>query len=121
MIKFKLKGSCVKDLDDCCVSTSSMSVGVSIGVLTLQDVNKAVMFSISLAWQLGRTVEWARKIHSNVLQAIASQQNGKILLVGKVSSCALLCGLYLIIHVHVVLQEKCVCSGPLQSTQSPCT
>ena len=62
-----------------------MSCAVSIGVLTLQDVlNTTILFSLSVAWQLGRVVECARRTHSNVLQAIARQQSGTVLLVGKV-------------------------------------
>ena len=62
-----------------------MSCAVSIGVLTLQDIlNTTILFSLSVAWQLGRVVECARRTHSNVLQAIARQQSGTVLLVGKV-------------------------------------
>ena len=56
-----------------------------MGVLTLQDVlNKAVLLSMSMAWQLGRAVRRAQLTHSSVLQAIAAQQNGVVLIVGKV-------------------------------------
>ena len=62
-----------------------MSAGVSTGVLTFQDVlNTAVLFSLSMAWQLGRAVKWARLTHNSVLQAIANQQHGIILVTGKV-------------------------------------
>jgi len=67
------------------IPNSRMSCAVSIGVLTLQDVlNTTILFSLSVAWQLGRVVECARRTHSDVLQAIAKQQNGTVLLVGKV-------------------------------------
>lgn len=62
-----------------------MSCGICLGVLTLQDVlNTAVLLSMSMAWQLGRAVKRARVSHTSVLEAIAEQQNGVILIVGKV-------------------------------------
>ena len=65
-----------------------MSCAVSTGVLTLQEVlNTTILFSISMAWQLGRAVMRAQTTHSDVLQAIATQQSGKILIVGKVRVC----------------------------------
>ena len=63
-----------------------MSCGVSLGVLTLQDVlNKAIPLTMSMAWQLGRAVRRAQVAHTSVLEAIATQQNGTVLIVGKVS------------------------------------
>ena len=62
-----------------------MSSGISLGVLTLQDVlNKAIPLTMSMAWQLGRAVRRAQLSHSSVLEAVATQQNGIILINGKV-------------------------------------
>ena len=62
-----------------------MVCGISAGVFTLQDVlNKTVLLSMSMAWQLGRAMRRAKLNHSSVLEGIAAQQNGTILIVGKV-------------------------------------
>ena len=62
-----------------------MSAGLAIGVLDYKEVlSKTVMFALSRAWQLGRAVMRARKSHSNVIQAIVTQQNGMGLIRGKV-------------------------------------
>ena len=58
---------------------------MSAGVLTLQEIlNKTVLLSQSMAWQLGRAVRRAQINSSNILEAIVAQQNGTILIVGKV-------------------------------------
>lgn len=65
-----------------------MSCGISLGVLTLQDVlDKAIPLTMSMAWQLGRAVRRAQLSHSSVLEAVATQQNGIILINGKVENC----------------------------------
>ena len=62
-----------------------MICGISAGVFTLQDVlNKTVVLSMGMAWQLGRAMRRAKLNHSSVLEGIAAQQNGTILIVGKV-------------------------------------
>lgn len=62
-----------------------MVCGISAGVLTLQEIlNKTVLLSLSMAWQLGRAVRRAQINGSNILEAIVAQQNGTILIVGKV-------------------------------------
>lgn len=64
-----------------------MSTGISLGVLKLEDVLKnCVVFSMSQAWQLGRAVSRARIMHNNVIEAVVQQQNGLLLLSGKVMS-----------------------------------
>ena len=100
---------CVGNVHACvCVATFTpihtnfflyrMSCGICLGVLTLQDVlNKAVLLSMSMAWQLGRAVKRAQVNHSDVLEAIATQQNGNILIVGKVRTLLV----FLIIHIYV--------------------
>ena len=58
---------------------------MSAGVLTLQEIlNKTVLLSLSMAWQLGRAVKRAQINSSNILEAIVAQQNGTILIMGKV-------------------------------------
>jgi DUF917 family protein len=47
-------------------------------------LEKSVLFTMSLAWQLGRAVMRARLQHTNVVEAVTNQQNGIILLTGKV-------------------------------------
>ena len=42
---------------------------------------------MSHAWQLGRVVLRAQHMHTNVLAAITEQQEGIILITGKVSLC----------------------------------
>ena len=62
-----------------------MSCGISLGVLTLEEVlNKAIPLTMSMAWQLGRAVRRAQRCHTSVLEAISAQQNGTVLVVGKV-------------------------------------
>jgi DUF917 family protein len=78
-----------KDLEDFfrveCVRMG-MSCGISLCVLTLEEVlNKAIPLTMSMAWQLGRAVRRAQKCHTSVLEAISAQQNGTVLLVGKVT------------------------------------
>ena len=62
-----------------------MQAGVSVGVLTHREVfDRCVLFSMSMAWQLGRAVQRARNMHTSVMEAIVNQQNGTLIIVGKV-------------------------------------
>ena len=67
--------------------THSMSSAITLGVMSLSEVmSKCVLFSMSQAWQLGRAVMRAQHTHINVLSAVAEQQNGIVLITGKVCS-----------------------------------
>lgn len=62
-----------------------MSAAVATGVMDYPTMlSKAVLFTMSQAWQLGRAVMRARLTHSPVLTAVAKQQNGLVLITGKV-------------------------------------
>ena len=64
-----------------------MSAAVAMTVLTFEQVlQHCVLFSLSHAWQLGRVVMRARNTHTNIAQAIVEQQNGLVLIVGKVQA-----------------------------------
>jgi len=70
------------------ITECSMSAGVTLGLLSLSEVmSKCVLFSMSQAWQLGRAVMRAQRTHINVLSAVAEQQNGIVLIAGKVCTC----------------------------------
>ena len=65
----------------------SMSSGISLGTLSLDDVMQTcVVYSLSMAWQLGRAIARARATHSSVVEAVVKQQNGLLLLTGKVQA-----------------------------------
>ena len=65
-----------------------MMTGVAFGAMTMSEVKeKCIFFTMSQAWQLGRVVLRAQHTHTNVLDAITEQQNGIILITGKVSLC----------------------------------
>lgn len=67
-------------------SINRMTCGICLPPVTLDEMFKdCIIHSYSRAWQLGRCVMRARKSHSNVVQAIAKQQNGILLLTGKVN------------------------------------
>ena len=56
-----------------------------MGVINFETVFlKMVVFATSKAWRLGRAVHRAMKMHSSVLEAIVEQQQGVVLLTGKV-------------------------------------
>lgn len=62
-----------------------MSAGIATGVMDYPTMmGKAIFFTLSQAWQLGRAVMRARFNHSPVLTAIAEQQKGLVLITGKV-------------------------------------
>ena len=62
-----------------------MSSGVALCLMTFKEMmEKSVMFTMSLAWQLGRAVMRARVQHTNVIEAVTDQQNGLVLMTGKV-------------------------------------
>ena len=62
-----------------------MSSGVALCLMTFKEMlEKSVLFTMSLAWQVGRAVMRARLQHTNVVEAVTNQQNGIILLTGKV-------------------------------------
>ena len=62
-----------------------MSSGVALCLMTFKEMmEKSVMFTMSLAWQLGRAVMRARVQHTNVIEAVTNQQNGLVLMTGKV-------------------------------------
>lgn len=62
-----------------------MTCGISIGALSLDEVLRTcVVYSLSQAWQLGRAIARARVMHTNVVDAVVKQQNGLLLITGKV-------------------------------------
>ena len=62
-----------------------MSSGVALALMTFKEMlEKSVLFTMSLAWQLGRAVMRARVQHTNVVEAVTNQQKGIVLLTGKV-------------------------------------
>ena len=62
-----------------------MSSGVALCLMTFKEMmEKSVMFTMSLAWQLGRAVMRARVQHTNVIEAVTDQQNDLVLMTGKV-------------------------------------
>ena len=62
-----------------------MSSGVALAPMTFNEMlEKSVLFTMSQAWQLGRAVMRARAQHTDVIQTVTSQQNGMVLLSGKV-------------------------------------
>ncbi len=64
-----------------------MSSGVTIGVLTLPEVLRfCVLHSMSQVWQLGRAIERAKSTHSSVIDTIVEQQQGTLIIVGKVGA-----------------------------------
>ena len=67
-----------------------MSSGVALALMTFKEMlEKSVLFTMSLAWQLGRAVMRARVQHTDVVEAVTKQQKGIVLLTGKVID---LCG-----------------------------
>ena len=64
-----------------------MSSGVAVALMTYKEMlEKSVLFTMSQAWQLGRAVMRARAQHTNVIEAVTTQQKGMVLLTGKVQS-----------------------------------
>ena len=62
-----------------------MSSGVALALMTCKEMlEKSVLFTLSQAWQLGRAVMRARVQHTNVVEAVTTQQKGLVLLTGKV-------------------------------------
>ena len=60
---------------------------MALCLMTFKEMmEKLVMFTMSLAWQLGRAVisMRARVQHTNVIEAVTNQQNGLVLTTGKV-------------------------------------
>ena len=68
-----------------CGCLYSMSSGIATGVMDYPTMmSKAVLYTLSQAWQLGRAIMRARLKHSPLLTAIAEQQRGLVLITGKV-------------------------------------
>ena len=62
-----------------------ISAAVATGVMSYDEMmSKAVLLTMSQAWQLGRAVLRARANHTSVIQAIVDMQHGLTLMVGKV-------------------------------------
>jgi len=62
-----------------------MVAGVAMGGVDFPTMmSKTVLYTMSQAWQLGRAVLRARRLHSSVLAAITDQQEGFVLICGKV-------------------------------------
>lgn len=62
-----------------------MSAAIATGVMPFGSVlSHMVLFTMSQAWQLGRAVHRAVSTHSSVVNAIAQQQHGLVLIMGKV-------------------------------------
>ena len=63
----------------------SMSCAVCLLLMMLYEVlNTCTLHSLSRAWQLGRAVYRAKQSQFNVIEAIITQQQGLLLLTGKV-------------------------------------
>ena len=64
----------------------SMICALCIPPMTLSEVlDTCILHSLSRAWQLGRAVYRAKQSQCNVIEAIITQQQGLLLLTGKVS------------------------------------
>ena len=64
-----------------------MHSGVALGVMTHKEfMEKSVLFSMSQAWQLGRAIKRARIAHVDIVQTVAEQQKGMVLITGKVGT-----------------------------------
>lgn len=62
-----------------------MSAAIAIGVMDFHSVSsKMILFTMSQAWQLGRAVNRAINTHSSAINSIVEQQQGLILITGKV-------------------------------------
>lgn len=62
-----------------------MSAAIAIGVMDFRSVSsKMILFTMSQAWQLGRAVNRAINTHSSAINSIVEQQQGLILITGKV-------------------------------------
>ena len=63
-----------------------MSAAIAIGPMSFNEMlEKCVLFTMSRAWQLGRAIMRARVQHTDVIQAVVEQQNGMVLMAGKVT------------------------------------
>ena len=74
-------------LFNCCVVLSCrMSCGICSAPMSLEDVlSNCVLLSYSQAWQLGRVILRIRAVGGmTVVDAVAEQQKGTVLLIGKV-------------------------------------
>lgn len=66
-----------------------MSCGICIRPMSLRQVlDTCVLQSYSRAWRIGRAIVRARRTHDNIIQSVAQQQDGSLLLSGKVSKFA---------------------------------
>ncbi len=70
-----------------------MSCGICLTPMSLEDVlSNCVLLSYSQAWQLGRVILRTRAIGgTSIVDAVAEQQKGTILLIGKVRTFTTLC------------------------------
>ena len=83
--------------------THRMTCGVCIPPLTLDEVFKVcILHSYSRAWQLGRCVMRERLAHGDLVGAIAKQQNGILLLTGKVQLSHVSYLVFCVCTVHVI-------------------
>ena len=63
-----------------------MSCAVCFLLMTLYEVlNTCILHYLSRVWQLGRAIYRAKQSQCNVIEAIITQQQGLLLLTGKVS------------------------------------
>ena len=64
----------------------SMICAVCLSLMMLSEVlDTSLLHSLSRAWQLGRAIYRAIQSQCNVIEAIITQQQGLLLLTGKVS------------------------------------
>ena len=69
-----------------CVHVDRMEAGLAMGVMDFSSMmSKTVLYTMSRAWQVGRAVLRARRLHSSVLAAITDLQEGFVLIYGKVT------------------------------------
>ena len=62
-----------------------MSAAIAMGVMDFNTVlSNCILFTMSQAWQLGRAVSRARTTHNSMIDAVIEQQNGILLITGKV-------------------------------------
>ena len=63
-----------------------MICAVCLSLMTLSEVlDTSLLHSLSRAWQFGRAIYRAKQSQCNVIEAIITQQQGLLLLTGKVS------------------------------------
>lgn len=63
-----------------------MSCGICLSITLQQVLDWGILYSYSRAWRLGRCIKRAIQKHSNVVDAIVEQENGLLLITGKVNT-----------------------------------